>query len=260
MASRRFPAILVVMDRKELSRPRVVTRSQLQRLLAEIETEDPAKLTLVVAPSGRLDGYSVPAEVQTWLDDHAQVVRRSVTGAVIFWSSDRVYLIEPPLPISCSVLLRGWRPEPLTTLLAGRYRLGVILLRLGGYAVGLFENDKLIVSKTGGRFVKGRHRKGGQSQRRFERTREKQIQELFDAACAVARERLGPAVPTLDYLFLGGDRRTLQAFLKRCPFLKGLAAKTVGRILNVPEPRYDILAAVPQEIWKSRVWSFQKAE
>ena len=69
--------------------------------------------------------------------------------------------------------------KPLVELLERKRCVGVFLLRLGGFSVGLLRDGYVVDSKTDRRFVKNRHRKGGQSQRRFERIREKQIHELF---------------------------------------------------------------------------------
>ena len=69
----------------------------------------------------------------------------------------------------------------------------VVLVRLGGYAVGVFEGEQLVASKVGSRFVKGRHKKGGSSANRFRRRREEQERELIDAAAAEAARVLGLA-------------------------------------------------------------------
>ncbi|HEX6467577.1 MAG TPA: Vms1/Ankzf1 family peptidyl-tRNA hydrolase, partial [Streptosporangiaceae bacterium] len=42
---------------------------------------------------------------------------------------------------------------------------GVFLVRLGGYAVGAFDGERLVISKTGSRPVHGRSSAGGWSQR-----------------------------------------------------------------------------------------------
>jgi len=64
-------------------------------------------------------------------------------------------------------------------------RVGVLLVRLGGYAAGVFEGSTLVASKVGSRQVHGRSSAGGWSQQRFARP-----------------VRLGglPALPYLDLL------------------------------------------------------------
>ena len=84
------------------------------------------------------------------------------------------------------------------------YVIGAALLRLGKYAVGVYHGEKLVSSKVGSRYVKGRHSAGGTSQLRYSRIRDKQIQEIFGKACEVAKAQLGPYEAALDFLFLGG--------------------------------------------------------
>jgi peptide subunit release factor 1 (eRF1) len=141
----------------------------------------------------------------------------------------------------------------LRSLLSEPRSVGVVLLRLGRYAVGVFEGERLVDSKTGQRFVKGRHSAGGTSQQRFARRREKQAREMFDKACEVARARFEPVEQDLDHIFLGGDRHTLGAFLKRCPYLRRLEDRTMKRLLPVARPGQAALEAMAREILKSQV-------
>lgn len=65
---------------------------------------------------------------------------------------------------------------------------GVLLVRLGGYAAGVFTGTppRLAASKTGARLVHGRSAAGGWSQHRFARRREKQANEALQAAADAA--------------------------------------------------------------------------
>ena len=65
---------------------------------------------------------------------------------------------------------------------------GVLLVRLGGYAAGVFTGSppRLAASKTGSRLVHGRSAAGGWSQHRFARRREKQANEALRAAADAA--------------------------------------------------------------------------
>ena len=95
---------------------------------------------------------------------------------------------------------------PLLDALGADHTVAALLVRLGGYAVGVFEGERLAVSKTGSRFVKGRHRKGGSSANRFRRRREEQERELVDEAAAQAARVLGPWESRIERVALGGDR------------------------------------------------------
>src|ERR1022692_4134605 len=71
---------------------------------------------------------------------------------------------------------------------------GVLLVRLGGYAAGVFTGTEpvLAASKVGSRLVHGRSAAGGQSQRRFARRRENQAQQALGAAADTAVGVFGP--------------------------------------------------------------------
>ena len=235
-----------------------MTRSRLERWLAELEQPEGERVALYVRP-GHLFPYleSVAHACGKWLQEMRGLpasLAESETGLVLFWSDDRKYVLLPPFPIDLNQFFPAWDASYLRTLLDKKYLLGVVLLRLGGYSVGVFEGDRLLTCKTGTRFVKGRHRAGGQSQRRSERRREEQSRELFDKACSVVATKFADYEKRLDYVFLGGDKRTLRSFLKRCEYLQGLADKTLARVLNVGKPRYEALCNAPTQIWKTRVF------
>lgn len=123
-------------------------------------------------------------------------------------------------------------------------RVGVLLVRLGGYAAGVFAGTKLVAAKVDTRLVHGRNKAGGWSQQRFARRREGQARQLAAAAAAVAGRILLPERSTLDALVLGGDRAAVDAVLAE-PALAPLAALAVDRFLTVPDPRLAILEATP---------------
>jgi hypothetical protein len=242
----------------EVAARHYMTRSRLERWLAELEQPEGEGIALYVKP-GQLAPYlqSIGHEHGSWLQEAGDLpasLAESDTGLVLFWSDDRKYVLLPPFPIDLNQSFPAWDASHLLALLDRKYLLGVVLLRLGGYSVGVFEGDRLLTSKTGTRFVKGRHRAGGQSQRRFARRREEQARELFDKACSVVAAKFADYEERLDYVFLGGDRLTLLSFLKRCEYLQGLSGKTLGRVLNVAKPRYEALRKAPSQIWKTRVF------
>ena len=147
---------------------------------------------------------------------------------------------------------------PLRRLLGGEPVAGVVLLRLGRYAVGVLRGERLIASKTAGRYVKNRHRAGGQSQRRFERSRERLVRELYDKTCEVARETFAPHSGEMSHILLGGEAATLNGFMRRCPLLsQEWRGKVLARRLAVERPDQRALNGIGFEVWKSRVWGMQ---
>ena len=123
----------------------------------------------------------------------------------------------------------------------------VLLVRLGGYAAGVFGGSppELVASKTGSRLVHGRSAAGGWSQHRFARRREKQAAEALDAAAAAAVRVFGPYQGELDAVVLGGDRRTV-ASLRDDPRVRPYLALATDRFLTVPDPRLAILRDSPR--------------
>lgn len=238
-------------------RRRQLRRGQLRRLLTELGEGEEDGLTLYAAPGSWPAGAnSLPAAYEGLLGELEEVAdpaRESETGAACFWGQERKVMVLPPLPLTVTRCSAGRDCGPLLEMLDGSYRLGIVLLRLGRYAVGVFEGERLVASKTDTRFVKGRHKAGGQSQRRFERIREKQVRELFDKACAQVRAKFEPVERELDYVFLGGDRRTLGAFLKRCGYLRRLEGRTMKRVLPVGAPRRDALDGIMEKVFTSQV-------
>ena len=124
---------------------------------------------------------------------------------------------------------------------------GVLLVRLGGYAAGVFTGSppRLAASKVGSRLVHGRSAAGGRSQHRFARRREKQAAEALSAAADTAVAVLGPFGGELDAVILGGDRRAVSA-LRDDPRLKRFFDLAGDRFLTVPDPRLAVLRDTPR--------------
>jgi hypothetical protein len=125
---------------------------------------------------------------------------------------------------------------------------GVLLVRLGGYAAGVFAGSPpaLADSKVGSRLVHGRSAAGGWSQHRFARRREKQASEAIDAAAAAALLVFGRQPPPgrLDAVVLGGDKRAA-ADLRDDPRLAPYLALATERFITVPDPKRSVLVAAP---------------
>jgi VLRF1 release factor-like protein len=143
----------------------------------------------------------------------------------------------PPLP--------GGSLDDLVAHVLRERVVGVLLVRLGGHAAGVFEGDRLLASKVGSRLVHSRHRAGGWSQQRFARRREQQSAAASAAATEVAARVLPPYADRLDGLVLGGDRRAVDKVLADRR-LAALMPLVVPRFLHVPDPRLDVLRSTPR--------------
>ncbi len=145
------------------------------------------------------------------------------------------------------------RAGPLLDALEAESTVAVLLVRLGGYAIGVFEGERLVASKVGSRFVKGRHKKGGSSANRFRRRREEQERELIDAAAAETARVLGPWRERVAHVALGGDRSAVARVLESRPDLAWLQPLALERFFDVPEPRLRVLEALPYQLYAAKV-------
>ncbi len=179
-----------------------------------------------------------------WAEQNAPDRTVLAPGRVTFHGAT-VLECDPPFPpIDATGEREGFDPAPLVEHAARDRVVGVILVRLGGHAAGVFSGKRLVASKVGARNVHGRHRAGGSSQRRFERRREGQARVALEAAADVAARVLVPHRGDLEAVVLGGDRRALAEVLAD-PRLRPLARIATERVLDVPDPRLAVLKATP---------------
>ena len=131
-------------------------------------------------------------------------------------------------------------------------RIGVVLVRRGGFAAGMFDGVRLVTSKTGKRHVQGRTAAGGWSQQRFARRREGQTRTAVEAAADAVATVLLPLWDSLDAVVAGGDRSICDEVLRDVR-LAPLLPLLVERRLDVPDPRLRVLEATPTAFRAVRV-------
>jgi len=183
----------------------------------------------------------------------AEVVAGSQMGAAFFWSPPQMYLVLPPFPIAEEYVTGGYDVEPLRSLLSRDYLIALVLVRLGAYSIGICRGTELIDSKTGTGLVHARHKKGGSSQARFARHREKQIEQFLGRVCGHVREHIEPHARSLNYLIYGGARTTILALRKQCPFLSKFDDRVLRTLLDIPDPRQAVLEKAIGTVWSTDV-------
>jgi peptide subunit release factor 1 (eRF1) len=184
----------------------------------------------------------------------------SPNGAVVFWGGKQKKLIVPPFPIRDTVTLAGFETGHLEAMLKQDYTIGIVLIRLGYYGIGVCKGDKLIASKVGTGLVHARHRQGGSSSHRFERHRDKQMETFFIRVCEHAREQLEPYTRTMDYIVYGGAWETVQLMVKYCPFLSKLEKPLLPTLSDTPEPKREVLEKAAGRIYASTVYDWGEEE
>ncbi len=188
-------------------------------------------------------------------DELVDIYIRSSTGAAIFWSvTNKKYLVVPPFQIIEQRVIPTLDTKWLHSMLNKDYYIGVVLVRLGAYAIGICHGDKLVSIKAGTGLIHRRHRQGGSSAHRFERHRDKQIESFLIRICGHVREQLGPYVKSLDYIVYGGARTTILSLQKYCPLLGKIDKPILPSLLDIPEPRRSVLETAVSRIWSSTIY------
>jgi hypothetical protein len=160
----------------------------------------------------------------------------------------------PPMPEAVDADAVGEAEAMVAHAVADR-TVGVLLVRLGGYAVGVFAGSPpgLVSSKTGSRLVHGRSAAGGWSQHRFARRRENQAAAALRAAADAAAGIFGAyGADGLDAVVLGGDKRSVAA-LRGDTRLEQYLSKAADRFLTVPDPRPAVLRQIPHAFLAIRI-------
>jgi hypothetical protein len=188
----------------------------------------------------------------------AEIANGSPTGAVILANSEAKYLIVPPFPILEKILIPSLDITRLRSLLTCEYIIGLVLVRLGSYALGICRGDKLVSSKVGTGLIHGRHRQGGSSSHRFERHRDKQIEQFLIRVGGHVREQLEPYAKAMDYIVYGGARTTILLCQKYCPFLMKLDKPVLPPLLDIPEPRQAVLESAVSRVWSSTIYEWNE--
>jgi hypothetical protein len=171
-------------------------------------------------------------------------------GAVRIQTADDTITVRPPFGLAHACVYEKVELGPLFEELARDHVVAAVLVRLGGFAIGVFEGERLVVSKVGSRFVKGRHKKGGSSSGRFRRRREEQERALIEAAAGTAATVLEPHRERIEHVALGGDRAAARKVVEQLPWL---GEKALPRFFTVPEPRYKELERLPYDLYAAEI-------
>lgn len=135
-------------------------------------------------------------------------------------------------------LANSGEPEDLAAWATPPVAVALILVRRGGYAVGLGCGPDLVSHKVGTRYVQSRTAAGGWSQHRFARRRDNQADALVIAVIDHAR-RVVLASPT-GALVVGGDKSLIHDVLAD-PRLARLGRHPRRELFDLPDPKLVVL-------------------
>jgi hypothetical protein len=192
--------------------------------------------------------------VTTFAERHGTVTTEPGRLTITFRAADgAVAQCHPPFPPMAAPAGGTWPEDPaaLAGLISAHAAVdrtvGVFLVRLGGFAAGVFTGSppRLVSSKVGTRLVHGRSAAGGTSQHRFARRRENQATAAVAAAVDTAVRVLVPYAGRLDAVVLGGERKAMSG-ARADPRLRPVMKHAVDRFLTVPDPRLAVLRDTPR--------------
>jgi peptide subunit release factor 1 (eRF1) len=158
-------------------------------------------------------------------------------------------VVTPPFPLRHEAEYDVVHVGPLLEAIAEDHVVAAVLVRLGGYAVGVLDGERLVASKVGQRLVHGRHRAGGSSANRFRRRREEQARALLLDAGSVVSRVLEPQRDRIEAVALGGDRTAVRRMIELRPELAWLDDLALGRFFTVPDPRQAVLERFAYDLY-----------
>jgi len=239
-----------------------LTREKTVELLHRLETYNDEAITIFLPSGLSTDAISSffqkTQKTQSISYDAIRLAAASPTGSILFWGMTQKYLVSPPFPIKDQYIINGFETEPLLAVLSTDYTIGIVLVRLGHYSIGVCHGEKLILHDSGTGLVHGRQRQGGSSAARFQRRRQDQTHHFLERVGEHLRERLEPYAKSMDYFVYGGARVTILKLQKQVPFLKQFNKRLLPPLLEIQDPRFSVLEKVVTDIWSSKVTEWQE--
>lgn len=160
---------------------------------------------VVVVPPERLIGW-----VERFAERHGTVTTEAIlddASAIRLVALDgAVATLRAPIPGSFGTLadvVEAMRTE----------RVGLLVIRKGGFSVGAAEGTEIIAHRTGSRYLQGRTAAGGWSQQRYARRRDNQADAGYALSGKAVEEVVLPLISTLTRVVAGGDRAAVRTVL-----------------------------------------------
>jgi len=246
---------------------RSFTRAGLHRFLFTLESSPADFVTIYVTPDSfpeYLEAVSSDKKYASSLIEIRQAIETGAvhetmekhgTGAAIFWNPIDKHIVLPSFLIPSNRLSEGKLDLSLLHQTTDRkYLLAVIMVTWGWYALGMFDGDNLVESKVGTGHIHKKHKKGGQSQKRFARRTEEQKRDFLRRVGNHIGEKFGGYQP--DYIFFGGNRLILKPLIQESRYLQSRTDRISPRILDVRYADRDALNGSLTEINRSLVFTF----
>jgi hypothetical protein len=210
------------------------------------ENQQPGAGRTAFIPGPRVTGW-----VERFAASHGAVAEEPDDGGTLLRAADgATALLKAPWPVDGRPGKGTTTVERLASLASQERRLGIVLVRRGGYAVGVVSGGTVSASKSGSRYVQSRSAAGGSSQQRFARRRENQANALTEAVAGYAAGVF--AGHSIEYLVLGGDAALSAAVLEEAA-LKEYASRTRLAFLAVADPNATVLRRAAADACSVRI-------
>ncbi len=189
---------------------------------------DPVAGRVVTVSPERLVGW-----VERFADRHGEVGLEHVAGdaGVLRLVADdgAVATCRAPIPGTYDT------PDAIVAAMAVE-RVGLLVIRKGGFSVGAAQGTDIIAHRTGSRYLQGRTAAGGWSQQRYARRRDNQADAGFALSGKAVEEVVLPLVSTLTRVVAGGDRAAVRTVLAQRG-LEPIAGLLTPAMLAVGPPK-----------------------
>ncbi len=194
----------------------------------------PSSVRTAFVPGSRLRGW-----VERFGAGHGGYqVRDDDDGLRLLADDGAAALLQAPWPSDGRPGRGADALERLASLASQPRRLGLLLVRRGGYGVAVASEGLVLASKVGSTYVQSRTAAGGQSQQRFARRRSNQADALVEA---VAEQTLRVfSSGSFEYVVPGGDR-ALAGLVLEHPALRDYSKFPRLAYLDVPDPKAAVL-------------------
>jgi hypothetical protein len=176
--------------------------------------------------------------------------KESSTGIVVFYDTNQMIqeALVPFLPLESS----SWKLDdkfdtvPLQNLIEKEINLLILLIHAGESFIGItgspdsFTSHQIVRSS-----VKGKHTKGGWSQRRFEKLRDEDIQHHLEKVSSALETMINESSIDIDLIVAAGDTKLV------LETLKDLNYPVIERSLDASVDKKNV-DKILKEIWSSK--------
>ncbi len=233
-----------------------ITRQRLEKYLFQISsvrTKDSSLVTVYLRPGDSLSDLTNRNELlqqlgpeTIWLVDKLT----SSTGVIVFYDIGQMVreVVVPFLPVEISSwqISDKFNIHPLQQIIEREPSITLILVHAGESFIGLTHSPESFISHQIVRSsVKGKHTKGGWSQRRFEKLRDEDIHHHLEKVSSALRTMIKESSEEIDLIVASGDTRLV------FETLKDLNYPVIERSLDVSVDKKNV-DKILKGIWSSK--------